>query len=108
MGAVCSPFLFHAVLTSLHATKLLRHDVGNCPLYKELGEDTSGGGHAAELPKGVWRDGGVRKAELPGQDVGAPLAGKETAALATVGRFMSHLVCSRVKASIDLTLIIES
>lgn len=40
MVTICSLFLFHAVLFSLHATKLLGHHVGNCPLRKDHSEDT--------------------------------------------------------------------
>lgn len=105
MVTICSSFLFHAVLFSLHATKLLGHDVGNCPLHKDCGEDASAGGHTVELPEGVWRDGGARKAELPGQDMGAPLSGKDTGALPTAGRFTSHLVCGGVKAPVDMMLM---
>ena len=105
MATICSPFLFHAVLFSLHATKILGHDVGNCPLHKDCSEDAGAGAHAAELPEGVWRDGGARKAELPGRDVGAPLAGKDAGASPTVGRFMLYLVCSGIKAPVDVVLM---
>lgn len=50
---------------SLHATKIWRYNVGNCPLHKGCGEDAGAGGHAAELLEGVWRDSGAKKAELP-------------------------------------------
>lgn len=54
MATICSPFLFHNLLFSLHATKLLGRDVSNCPLHKDCSEDTGAGGHAAEL----WRGSG--------------------------------------------------
>lgn len=66
MATIRSPFLFHTVPFSLHATKLLGRDVDNHPLRKDCGEDAGAGGHAAELLDGVWRDGGARGAELPG------------------------------------------
>lgn len=66
---ICSPFLFHTVLFSLHDTKFLGHNVSNRLLHKDCGEDAGTGGHAAELLEVVWGDGGARKAELPGQDV---------------------------------------
>lgn len=105
MATICSLVLFHAVLFSLHATKLLGHDVGNCPLPKDCSEDAGTGGHAAELPEGVWRDDGVRKAKLPRRGVGAPLAGKGACASPAAGRFVSRLVCSGIKAPVDTMLM---
>lgn len=101
---ICSPFLFHTVLFSLHATEVLGHDASNHPLHKDCGEDAGAGVHAAELLEGVWGDGGARKAELPGQDVGALLAGKDAGASPTVGRFSSHLVCRGIKSPVDMML----
>lgn len=101
------PYVPHFTRCCFHFMPLsfLGHDVGKCPLYKDHGKDASAGRHVVELPEGVWRDGGARKAELPGRDVGAPLAGKDTDALPTAGRFTSYLMCAGVKAPVDMMLM---